>query len=344
MERVSHRATLGDRDLGDGAGRPDSLPVLTLLIGWVALICMMPMTGRVARVRSFEAGVRMGRMNELIAAATLVVTAAGLWFAYSYSRQMALKLSETRLEAYSRLWEISGVAASTRLDGWGDGGYLLLDERRDLWAAMTDWYYAKGGGMLLTATTKDVYLNVKHNLICDSSDLRPAGLAEQIHKALGPLTGPELDENVIRGTLAIRLISLLRTQLKSDLAIYGATYSGKLNGCERFFLIKSGVDLRTKAWAKAAGLSPRWRWIQRKPKVADRPPKEKPEITQTGPRPQPSPLQGMWPILCVGEKDKTPLSSRMAMSKALGSADADCSISNGISSGGDVEHCPSSEL
>lgn len=26
-------------DLGDGARRPDSLPVLTLLIGWVALIC-----------------------------------------------------------------------------------------------------------------------------------------------------------------------------------------------------------------------------------------------------------------------------------------------------------------
>jgi len=112
-------------------------------------------------------------MNELIAAATLVVTAAGLWFAYSYSRQMALKLSETRLEAYSCLWETSGVAAPTRLDGWGDGGYLLLDERRELWAAMTDWYYAKGGGMLLTATTKDVYLNVKHNLICESSGLRP---------------------------------------------------------------------------------------------------------------------------------------------------------------------------
>ncbi len=39
VERVSHCATLGDRNLGGGAGRPDSLPVLTLLIGWVALIC-----------------------------------------------------------------------------------------------------------------------------------------------------------------------------------------------------------------------------------------------------------------------------------------------------------------
>src|SRR5262249_56899729 len=30
VERVSHRATLGDRGLGDGAGRPDPLPLLTL--------------------------------------------------------------------------------------------------------------------------------------------------------------------------------------------------------------------------------------------------------------------------------------------------------------------------
>ena len=60
------------------------------------------MTGRVARVRSPESGVRMGRMNELIAAATVIVTAAGLWFAYSYNRQMALKLSETRLVLQQR--------------------------------------------------------------------------------------------------------------------------------------------------------------------------------------------------------------------------------------------------
>lgn len=154
---------------------------------------------------------------------------------------MALKLSETRLEAYSRLWEISGVAAPTRLDGWGDDGYLLLDERRALWAAMTDWYYADGGGMLLTATTKDVYLNVKRNLICESSELRPAGLADRINEELRLPAGHELEDK-LRGTLAIRLISLLRTQLKSDLAIYGATYSGKLNDYERFFLLHSGGE------------------------------------------------------------------------------------------------------
>ena len=49
---------------------------------------------------------------------------------------------------------------------------------------MTDWHYADGDGMLLTATTKKVYLNVKHNLICESSDLQPDGLACQIKKEL----------------------------------------------------------------------------------------------------------------------------------------------------------------
>ena len=255
-------------------------------------------------------------MKELIAAASLVVTVVGLWLAYNYSRQMGLKLSETRLKAYSRLWEISGVAAPTRLEGWGDDGYLQLDERRDLWAAMTDWYYANGAGMLLTATTKDVYLSVKHNLICESSDVRPAGLAGRIQAQLGLPTGQELDETV-RGTLAIRLISLLRTQLKSDLAIYGATYSGKLNDYERYFLERSGVNLASKAWARAAGLDKPWRRLRRRLALPDRSPKVAPQISPAGGLPQPSPLRGMSPILSVGGIGRTPRSSRTAVSHVL---------------------------
>jgi hypothetical protein len=284
-------------------------------------------------------------MNEFIAAATLFVTAAGLWLAYSYSRQMALKMAETRLKAYSRLWVLSGVAAPTRLDGWGDDGYLQLDERRVLWAAMTDWYYANGGGMLLTATTKDVYLKVKHNLICESSDLRPEGLANRINEELGRPTGQKLDDQV-RGTLAIRLISLLRTQLKSDLTIYGATYSGKLSDYERFFLIRSNVDLRSKAWAKAAGINTRWRWIRLRPAVTDRPPKVTPQGSPPQGLPQPSPLLGMRPILNVGGIDRTPLSSQMAISKALRgsvkSIEADSDTPDGIPGDGEVEHLPHS--
>lgn len=206
---------------------------------------------------------------------------------------------------------------------------------------MTDWYYADGSGMLLTATSKDVYLKVKHNLICESPDLQPEGLADRIKEALRLPADKDLDETV-RGTLAIRLISLLRTQLKSDLAIYGATYSGELNDCERFFLIQSGVDVRSKAWAKAAGIDTRWRWIRRRPAVVHKPPKVRQGL------PQPSPLRGMRAILSVGGIAQTPLSSRKAMRKALsGSVDsieADNGIPNDIPGDGEVEHHPSSGL
>lgn len=54
-------------------------------------------------------------MDWIIGAATVVVTSVGLWLANSYRRQISLKLGQTRFEAYSRLWEITGVAAPTRL-------------------------------------------------------------------------------------------------------------------------------------------------------------------------------------------------------------------------------------
>ena len=62
----------------------------------------------------------------------------------------------------------------------------------------------------------------------------------------------------------------MRTQLKSDLASYGATYPGELNDIERFFLEDSGVDLASKAWAAAAGLNTRWRRLRRSQQSVDR--------------------------------------------------------------------------
>jgi hypothetical protein len=270
-------------------------------------------------------------MDAFIGAATGVVTVAGLWLAYNYNRQMALKLSATRLEAYSRPWVITGFAAPTRLDGWGDDKILSLDERQKLWAAMTDWYYAKGGGMLLTRDTKVVYLNVKHNLICGPRDLRPAQLAEVadriIKEELRKPGDPKMeDEEKVRGILAIKLISLLRTQLKSDLAIYGPTYSGPLKDYERCFLTCSGVDLRSKAWAEAAGIDRWWR-LNRLAAFAQKLLSKKPQVPQK---------QG--PLLSVGEMDWTPPSSRKAMKNALRSdsaapAEADSGISKEPSGG-----------
>jgi len=255
-----------------------------------------------------------GPMNWLIGAATVVVAAVGLWLAHSYRRQMVLRLSQTRLEAYSRLWEITGVAAPTRLDGWGEDGYLRIDERRELWEAMTDWYYGDGGGMLLTAITKDVYLNVKRNLICEPPKLRPRGLAKKIEKELPE--GRKLDDKVL-GILAIRLVSLLRTQLKSDLTIYGATYSGKLAEYERFFLEESGVNLYSKAWATAAGRDTWW-WRPLRPLAFAARALKRKRQDSSEPGESPSPLWGIRVVLRPGKTARTPLSSRIAVKNALG--------------------------
>jgi hypothetical protein len=265
----------------------------------------------------------------VIPAAAVVATAVGLWLAHNYRRQMALRLSQTRLEAYTRLWEMTGVGAPTRLDGWGDDGYLRLDERRDLWAAMTDWYYAKGGGMLLTEVTKTVYLNVKHNLICKSSGLRPNGLAEKIISNLQLSNDQELDDK-IRGTLAIRLLSLLRTQLKSDLRVYGPTYAGELSEYEIFFLEQSGVDLGSEAWATAAGLPTWWARLRRSLKTRWQAVWLRPAGSKSDTKAQPSPLQGMTPILDAEGTSQTPPSSRSAIRNALdGASDGSMPQSDG---------------
>src|SRR5262249_53339867 len=171
-------------------------------------------------------------------------------------------------------------------------------------------------GMLLTAITKEVYLNVKHNLVCEWSELCPAHFAARIEL---PADHELVDK--VRGILAIKLISLLRTQLKSDLTIYGPTYAGKLKNYERFFLKQSGVNLRSKAWAKAAGYS----WSGRLPlvrTVAGRLPRGKPQdFTEPG-LPQASPLLGRSAVLDVGETCRTPASSRIAIEDALRSGSA----------------------
>lgn len=95
-----------------------------------------------------------------------VVAAVGLYLAHSVRRNTNLSIAEPRRAAYSPLWEMTGVAAPTRLDWWGDCGTLSRTERLDLWVAMTDWYYKDGNGMLLAERSRDVYLNVKHDLVC----------------------------------------------------------------------------------------------------------------------------------------------------------------------------------
>ncbi len=171
---------------------------------------------------------------------TLVLGVAGFAVARGINRDVRLKLAERRLAAYERLWALLRPASPSDPPPGAS-------TRARLHGALTDWYYAHGDGMLLPAVTRNVYLHAKDNLVRpveqvvpDSSRDRLAGLVptEQEHA---------------RALLARRQLSLLRTQLKSDLEIFGPSYGPSLYPEDRAFLELCGVDLGSRPWRDTAG-------------------------------------------------------------------------------------------
>jgi hypothetical protein len=179
-----------------------------------------------------------------IALATASVAAVGAWLTHNYRRRMRFELAEARRTAYAELWEITGMAAPTRLATAGLEGALSRDERQSLYQALTDWYYKDGNGMLLENTTRNVYLKAKNNLVCAIDRFEPQEAWTLLKVDL------PVDDDAARGVLSIRQLSLLRTQLKSDLAIYGQTYTRQLARHERRFLEECGVDLDAEPWRR----------------------------------------------------------------------------------------------
>jgi hypothetical protein len=193
-------------------------------------------------------------------AVTLALGVIGLFFANNYQRQVRIQMAEARRAAYAKLWEITVLATPTRLDTAGWKGALSEDERARLFHAMTVWYYQDGNGMLLDTATRNVYLGVKHNLTCADEELCPP----EILNALPP----EMPVNQRRGCISIRQLSLLRSQMKTDLAIYGQPYVGTLTLHERAFLINCGIELERQPW-RAATTGPA------KSEQCDGPPKDR---------------------------------------------------------------------
>jgi hypothetical protein len=190
--------------------------------------------------------------------ATTLLGIVGVYFSYSYGRQLRLSLASRRLEAYSKLWEATGLAAPTRLDertglAMTVGGLdrsLTESERRALFEKLTTWYYTDGNGMLLSKLTRNVYLNTKHNLVCDDAHLEPDRFHAWLKKTGRIGHGNSLTWKE-RGCLSIRQLSLLRTQMKTDLAIYGQPYAEHLARHEKTFLRGCGVKLWRKPWRAA---------------------------------------------------------------------------------------------
>jgi hypothetical protein len=127
---------------------------------------------------------------------TLFLGVAGFLIARNINRDLQLKMAERRLEAYERLWALMRVASpySDPLDKAG---------RESLHGQLTDWYYARGDGMLLARATREVYLQVKDNLRRSHSEIVPDATRDRLMSLNG--ASAELEH----GRLAQRQLSLL---------------------------------------------------------------------------------------------------------------------------------------
>jgi hypothetical protein len=166
----------------------------------------------------------------------VVLTGAGLYFAYNHRRQVQLQITETRLKAYAGLWSMMEVAAPMRTP---NGGSLSAEERLRLFDHMTAWYFTGGNGMMLESVTREIYLRAKQNLVCPDEKLEPPDA-----RASTKLSEKE------RGDLSINQLSLLRSQMKTDIEVYGVPFHADLSNSEREFLRLCGADLRRPPWSR----------------------------------------------------------------------------------------------
>lgn len=171
--------------------------------------------------------------------ATVVVAVVGFVLARRIDRDMRLRVAERRLVAYERLW-----AAMRPASPYDPPPHQ--DARGRLTAALTDWYYANGDGMLLPASTRSVYLRAKDNLVCPLDRLEPAAARRRLAEL------PEQDRDRERGLLSQRQLSLLRTQMKGDIAVFGRPYGPSLGVEDVDFLVGCGVDVRRPPWGGVA--------------------------------------------------------------------------------------------
>jgi hypothetical protein len=182
--------------------------------------------------------------DALGAVVTLVVGVATLFFAYNYRRQLGLRTAERRIDAYGELWTAMHVARPTRLEIQGE--VVSQSERDELETQMSAWYFTGGSGMLLTQDTRQLYLMAKKNLVVDDAQVRPVAARERI---AGLATPAERER--ARGELAMRQLSLLRTQMKADLDIYGRMYGKEPDEEDRAFLRDCGLDPDRRPWRRS---------------------------------------------------------------------------------------------
>ena len=172
-------------------------------------------------------------------AVTLVLGVSGFTLAANIGRDLKLRVAKRRLGAYERLWALMRPASPYSYP-------LDTDGRQQLHSSFTDWYYQNGDGMLLEQLSRNVYFEAKDNLTRPVEEITPGESRERLSR----LSGTDLEAE--RGRLAQRQLSLLRTQLKSDLAIFGRPYGPRLGEEDKAFLEHCHVDINRKPWREAA--------------------------------------------------------------------------------------------
>jgi hypothetical protein len=182
------------------------------------------------------------QVADLIVTATLGVV--GGYLAYSFRRQLALRVADRRLAAYAALWSRMGSASPVRLTSW-IAHPLTLRERERLFRDFTVWYYESGNGIFVGEGTRFLYLRAKDNLVCPVECFVPGVTRDQLLRL-----SPE-DQEWARGCLAIRQLSLLRTRMRADLEVYGTPYHVDLDESDRAFLRSCGESLRSPPWNRS---------------------------------------------------------------------------------------------
>jgi hypothetical protein len=185
-------------------------------------------------------GVAMGVLRTvpawISAVGTLLIGVVGLVLAQGIRRDLRLKVAERRLSAYEWLWSLLAVSSP-------NAPPLSADDRERLWTLMTAWYYENGDGLLLDRGAHAVYLTAKANLVCTAADLVPRLSAVAVQECDG-----HGHEQAARDRLSRRQLSLLRTQLKGDVAICGVPSGPPLSPTDIGFLEACGVNVQQPPW------------------------------------------------------------------------------------------------
>jgi len=169
---------------------------------------------------------------------TALLTGATIYYGSNLRRrtraEVEARVAEKRLPAYAALWEKTKVASPMRHSP------LAPEERTELFNSLTDWYYDCGYGMLLTESTRNIYLKAKTNLTCPPEELVPESLRDRA-----------AENDAARGWATIDQLSLLRTSMRADVEIFTQPYDEELSPIDVSFLEACNVDLSRPPWRDA---------------------------------------------------------------------------------------------